>query len=77
MVYEVKMPQYNMGMAVGTVARWLKAPGDPVAEGEIIAEIESEKATNELTAPQSGILREIIIAEGDNAAVGEVIAIIE
>ena len=77
MAFEVKMPQYNMGMAVGTVTVWFKAEGHTVAEGESIAEIESEKATNELIAPQAGVLTKITVAEGENAAVGELLAIIE
>ncbi|MCL2146500.1 MAG: hypothetical protein FWH52_01710 [Synergistaceae bacterium] len=77
MTFEVKMPQYNMGMAVGTITSWFKTEGDSVIEGEPIAEIESEKATNELIAPYSGVLRKILVEEGESVDVGALLAIIE
>ena len=56
--------------------KWLKAEGDAVSHGEILAEIETDKATMELVARGDGVLRKILLGEGGTAPVGEVIAII-
>ena len=63
-------------MEEGQVVKWLKAEGDGVTHGDIIAEIETDKATMELTARGDGVLRAILVAEGGTAPVGEVIALI-
>ena len=63
-------------MEEGQVVKWLKAEGDGVTHGDIIAEIETDKATMELTARGDGVLRAILVAEGGTALVGEVIALI-
>ena len=63
-------------MEEGQVVKWLKAEGDGVAHGDVIAEIETDKATMELTARGDGVLRTIFVAEGGTAPVGEVIALI-
>jgi pyruvate dehydrogenase E2 component (dihydrolipoamide acetyltransferase) len=63
-------------MEEGQVVKWLKSEGDAVANGEIIAEIETDKATMELTARGDGVLRAILLGEGGTAPVGAVIAVI-
>jgi pyruvate dehydrogenase E2 component (dihydrolipoamide acetyltransferase) len=63
-------------MEEGQVVKWLKSEGDGVANGDIIAEIETDKATMELTARGDGVLRIIMVAEGGTALVGDVIALI-
>ena len=63
-------------MEEGQVVRWLKAEGDAVAQGDILAEIETDKATMELVARGEGVLRRVLVAEGVAAPVGDVIAII-
>ena len=63
-------------MEEGQIVRWLKAEGDAVSNGDILAEIETDKATMELVARGDGILRRILLAEGTAAPVGEVIAVI-
>jgi len=63
-------------MEEGQVVKWLKSEGDDVTNGEIIAEIETDKATMELTARGDGVLRAILVSEGGTAPVGEVIAVI-
>jgi len=73
---EVTMPRLSDTMSEGTVGRWLKQPGDQVNAGEIIAEIETDKATMELEAFESGTLQQIIIPAGQTVPIGEVIAII-
>lgn len=77
MKVEVLLPQWGMGMSEGTVTTWLKAVGERVAEDEPLAEIEAEKATQELESPASGVLAEILVPEGQEAKVRTVIAIIE
>lgn len=77
MSIEVNLPQYGMGMTEGTVEQWLKRVGDPVTEGEDIAEVEAEKATVVVIAPGSGVLSKILVREGETVPVFTVLAIIE
>jgi pyruvate dehydrogenase E2 component (dihydrolipoamide acetyltransferase) len=73
---EVPMPRLSDTMEQGTVARWLKAEGDHVAEGDVIAEIDTDKATMELTAFEDGVLLKILVGEGESAELGAPIALI-
>ncbi len=77
MKVEVLLPQWGMGMSEGTVTAWFKKVGDRVTEDEPIAEIEAEKATQELESPATGILTEIVVAEGEDAQVRTILAWIE
>ena len=70
---QMTMPKLSDTMEEGTVLRWLKADGDAVAKGEPLVEIETDKATMTVEAPESGTLR-IIAAEGDTLDVGAPIA---
>jgi len=70
------MPKWGLSMKTGLIVEWLKKAGESVQEGEPIVEIESEKATNEVQAPVTGIMRTIEIQEGDSAPVGAAIAVI-
>ena len=63
-------------MEEGQVVKWLRSEGDDVTAGDVIAEIETDKATMELTARGDGVLRAILVGEGGTALVGEVIALI-
>ena len=72
----LSMPKWGLSMKTGLIVEWLKKAGEPVQQGEPIVEIESEKATNEVEAPITGIMRSIEIQEGDSAPVGEAIAVI-
>ena len=74
---EVLLPQWGMGMSEGTVVGWMKKVGDSVTEDEPIAEIEAEKVTETLEAPETGKLVEILVEEGETAKVRTVLAIIE
>src|ERR1039457_3525308 len=73
---EVIMPKMGDAMEAGTLSTWLKSEGDEVEIGDVLAEIETDKATMELTAEDAGILQEIIASEGDAVPVGEAIAVI-
>lgn len=77
MSIEVNLPQYGMGMTEGTIEQWLKREGDPVTEGEDIAEVEAEKTTVVVVAPESGLLSKILIPEGETVPVFTVLALIE
>lgn len=76
MATKVHMEALSPTMEEGQVVKWLKAEGDAVSHGEILAEIETDKATMELVARGDGVLRKILLGEGGTAPVGEVIAII-
>lgn len=76
MATDVIMPQMGFDMEEGTVIRWLKAEGDNVDRGEPIVEVETDKATVEVEAFDSGLLRRIVISEGVTVPVGQVIGII-
>ena len=64
MATEILMPALSPTMEEGTLAKWLKKEGDTVTAGDIIAEIETDKATMEFEAVDEGILGKILIAEG-------------
>lgn len=72
----VHMEALSPTMEEGQLVKWLKAEGDSVSNGEVLAEIETDKATMELVARGDGVLRKILLGEGGTAPVGDVIAII-
>ncbi len=76
MATKVHMEALSPTMEEGQVVKWLKSEGDGVTRGDIIAEIETDKAVMELTARGDGVLRAILVAECGTAPVGEVIALI-
>jgi pyruvate dehydrogenase E2 component (dihydrolipoamide acetyltransferase) len=76
MVTKVHMEALSPTMEEGQLVRWLKSEGDQVSNGEILAEIETDKATMELVARGDGVLRRILLGEGGVAPVGEIIAVI-
>ncbi len=77
MSIEIKMPALSPTMEEGTLAKWLVKEGDTVKSGDIMAEIETDKATMEFEAVDEGVIARILIAEGtDNVKVGAVIAIL-
>ncbi len=77
MAVEIKMPALSPTMEEGTLAKWLVKEGDTVKSGDIMAEIETDKATMEFEAVDEGTIGQILIAEGtDNVKVGTVIAML-
>lgn len=75
MAIELKMPALSPTMEEGTLAKWLKQEGDSIVAGDIIAEIETDKATMEFEAVDEGTLGKILVAEGtEGVKVGAVIA---
>lgn len=77
MAYTVTMPQLGESVTEGTIARWLKQPGDQIAKYESIAEVVTDKVNAEIPAPADGTLGEIVAGEGSVVAVGQPICTIE
>ena len=75
MAVELKLQATSEEMEFGTIVRWLKAEGDSVVAGEVVVEVETEKVTNELEAPVTGVLERIVAVEGDEIRAGATIAI--
>lgn len=73
---EITMPRLSDTMQEGTIARWLKKPGDKVNKGDILGEIETDKATMDLEAYDAGTLEQILVQEGETVPIGQPIAII-
>ncbi|HEV2708063.1 MAG TPA: pyruvate dehydrogenase complex dihydrolipoamide acetyltransferase [Pyrinomonadaceae bacterium] len=76
MATQVVMPKLSPTMEEGQLARWLKKEGDKVGVGEPLAEVDTDKATMEAQALATGVLRKILVAEGETVPLGAIIAII-
>lgn len=76
MATEVKMPKLGIDMVEGSISKWLKQEGDSVKAEEAIAEVETDKSTVEMPAPEDGVLLKIAVGEGDLVPVGAVVAYI-
>src|ERR1700681_2383170 len=73
---EIQMPKLSDTMTEGTLVAWKKKKGDKVSTGDVIAEIETDKATMEWESPEDGTLTEIYVEEGGKVNVGDKIAFI-
>jgi pyruvate/2-oxoglutarate/acetoin dehydrogenase E1 component len=73
-VVDISMPRLSDSMEEATVVRWLKQPGEAVAKGDELVEVETDKATIVYEAEQTGVLEEIVTGEGATAELGAVIA---
>lgn len=73
---EIILPSLSAGMEDAVIANWLKSEGDTVAAGEILAEVETDKATMEFEAESAGVLGRIIVPAGERADVNAVIAVL-
>ena len=76
MITKVIMPKLSEAMETGKVIQWLKKEGDAVKGGDVIAEIETDKANVEIEAFGSGILRKIVVGPGEQVPVGQLIGVI-
>ncbi len=76
MAVEVILPRVDMDMATGKVSKWYVKDGDTVTKGAVLFEIETDKAAMEIESPGSGIIRNILVAEGAEAPVGTAVAFI-
>ena len=71
---DITIPNVGESVSEVTIATWFKQVGDAVAKDEAIVELETDKASQELVAPEAGVLEEILVAEGDVAVIGQLIA---
>ena len=74
---EIKMPRLSDTMEEGAISTWHKQPGDTVTVGDVLVEIETDKAVMEYEAYQAGTLAEILVPEGQNADIGAPIALLD
>jgi pyruvate dehydrogenase E2 component (dihydrolipoamide acetyltransferase) len=72
----VILPKWGLTMEEGTVTAWHKREGDRVAEGEMLAEVETDKINNELPSPITGIIARILVTAGETVPVGTTLVII-
>ncbi len=72
----IEMPKLSDTMTEGTLAKWRKKPGDKVKVGDILAEVETDKATMEMEAFDDGVLHEILVKEGSQVPVGGALAVL-
>ncbi|WP_065411877.1 2-oxoglutarate dehydrogenase complex dihydrolipoyllysine-residue succinyltransferase [Pseudobacillus wudalianchiensis] len=73
---EIKVPELAESITEGTIAQWLKKPGDSVEKGEYIVELETDKVNVEVISEEAGVIQELKAEEGDTVEVGQVIAIV-
>src|SRR4051794_20196219 len=73
---QIKMPQQSDTMTEGTVVKWLKKEGDKIKAGDIVAEIETDKAVMEMESFDSGTLAAVLVKDGQKVPVGTVLAVI-
>jgi pyruvate dehydrogenase E2 component (dihydrolipoamide acetyltransferase) len=76
-VIEIKMPRLSDTMEEGAISTWRKHPGDTVAVGDVLVEIETDKAVMEYEAYQAGTMSQILVDEGQTAEIGKAIALID
>jgi pyruvate dehydrogenase E2 component (dihydrolipoamide acetyltransferase) len=74
---DITMPQLGETVTEGTITRWAKSVGDRVEEDEVLFEVSTDKVDSEVPSPAAGVLREILVQEGETADVGAKLAVIE
>ena len=75
-IYPIAVPKWGIEMVEGTINQWNKQEGDPVARGDEVFEMESDKIVNVWDSPVDGVLRRIIAREGDARPVGALLGVI-
>jgi 2-oxoglutarate dehydrogenase E2 component (dihydrolipoamide succinyltransferase) len=73
---DIQLPQLGESVTEGTITKWFKQVGEPIAEDEVLFEVSTDKVDSEVPSPVSGVLTEIRVAEGDTVDVGTVIAVV-
>jgi Pyruvate/2-oxoglutarate dehydrogenase complex, dihydrolipoamide acyltransferase (E2) component, and related enzymes len=74
---DIKLPSLAEGVEKASISYWFKQPGDMVKAGEELVELVTDKATFSMPSPLDGKIKELLVAEGDSAKVGQTIAIME
>ena len=72
----ILVPEMGESIVDARIAKWLKREGEPVAAGEALVELETDKIDVEVSAPQAGVLQQITRGPGDDVKIGEVIGVI-
>ncbi len=72
----VKLPKWGLSMEEGTIVEWMVGPGDDVAQGDVLATVESEKAQMDLPAPVGGVFARALVEEGETVDVGVELCVI-
>ena len=73
---EVVMPQMGVSVSEGTITKWLKSEGEPIARDESLLEISTDKVDTEIPSPAEGVVAKILVQEGATVEVGTVLAVI-
>src|SRR6266487_4233559 len=76
MTVEIKVPALGESVVEATVLRWVKQAGDMVSAGDVVAELETDKVNVEVASDASGLLEKIVKGEGENVAIGDVLAVV-
>ncbi len=76
MPVEIRVPALGESVVDATVAAWRKREGDPVAQGDVLVELETDKVNLEVSAEQSGVLQKIVRQQGDTVGIGDVLAVL-
>jgi pyruvate/2-oxoglutarate dehydrogenase complex dihydrolipoamide acyltransferase (E2) component len=77
MKIKLKLSRYGMNMEEATIVKWLKQPGEAIAAGDGLYEIETEKVTQIVEASGPGKMLQILVQEGENATVGQAVCVVE
>ena len=77
MATEILMPKFGEVMEEGTLIEWKKKEGDAVEKGEVVLEIETDKANTDVESTATGVIQEILVQEGETVAVNTPLALIE
>jgi len=72
----VRMPQLGETVTEGTILRWAKQPGDPIAEDEVLLEVSTDKVDTEVPSPAAGVVLEVLVPAGQTVPVGTPLAVI-
>ncbi|GGG14932.1 2-oxoglutarate dehydrogenase complex dihydrolipoyllysine-residue succinyltransferase [Paenibacillus abyssi] len=73
---EIKIPELGESIAEGAISKWLKKQGDPVSQGDLLLELETDKVNLEVSAEVDGVLAEIVVEEGGNVKAGDTVGYI-
>ncbi|MBW7459430.1 biotin/lipoyl-binding protein, partial [Paenibacillus sepulcri] len=73
---DIKIPEMGESIVEGTISKWHVKEGDQVGQGDVLAELETDKVNMEISAEQSGVVEKILRQEGETVSVGETIGVI-
>jgi len=76
MAFEFRLPDLGEGLTEGEIVKWLVKPGDPIAEGQVFVQVETDKAVIDIPSPSKGVVLKLLAAEGETVKVGAVIIVI-